>query len=99
MVTGARLLDGFHYGDFNISTFLASLDKPEDALAGIIKPTDLMNHRDRGIPGMLRFMTFCREFAPALDAEKTVAEVRTAMAGLLDGHYGAALLKCLSQLE
>jgi len=64
VVTGARLLDGFHYGDFNISTFLASLDKPEDALAGIIKPTDLMNHRDRGIPGMLRFMTFCRDSRP-----------------------------------
>jgi hypothetical protein len=149
-----RLLDGFQYGDFNISSFLASLDNPEDALAGIVKPVDLMNRRDRAVLGMLRFMTFCREFAPALDAmseapltqsacwfyyaywfkgfredvgdrvntclrifdrwiqssnsigvaaaleaEKTVSEVRTAMAGLLDGHYGAALLKRLSQLK
>ncbi|HVY94351.1 MAG TPA: hypothetical protein VHA14_16435 [Bryobacteraceae bacterium] len=149
-----RLLDGFQYGDFNISSFIASLDKPDEALAGIVKPVDLLNRRDRTVLGMLRFMTFCREFAPALDAmneapltqsacwfyyaywfkgfredvgdrvntclrifdqwiqssnsigvaaaleaERTVAEVRTAMAGLIDGHYGAALLKSLSQLK
>ncbi|HVW10190.1 MAG TPA: hypothetical protein VHC90_16500 [Bryobacteraceae bacterium] len=149
-----RLLDGFQYGDFNISTFIAGLDNPAEALSGIVKPVDLMNRRDRAVLGMLRFMTFCREFAPALDAmseapltqsacwfyyaywfkgfredvggrvntclrifdqwiqssnsigvtaaleaEKTVDEVRTAMAGLIDGHYGAALLRSLSQLK
>jgi len=99
VVTGARLLDGFHYGDFNISTFLASLDKPEDALAGIIKPTDLIESPGSWHPWHAAFHDLLPRFAPALDAEKTVAEVRTAMAGLLDGHYGAALLKCLSQLE
>src|SRR6185312_6852568 len=61
-------------------------------------------HRSHESPGSWHpwhaaFHDLLPRFAPALDAEKTVAEVRTAMAGLLDGHYGAALLKCLSQLE
>jgi hypothetical protein len=149
-----RLLDGFQYGDFNISTFIASLEHPAEALAGIVKPDDLLSRQDRAVLGMLRFMTFCREFAPALDdmseapltqsacwfyyaywfkgfredvgdrvntcltifdqwiqssnsigvsaaleAEKTVAEVRSAIAGLVDGHYGAPLLNRLSQLK
>lgn len=148
--TFLNLLDNYNYGDLNIQTFLNGLSDPSVALAGVVKPPDLLTRKDRAALGMLRFMTFCKELDPALKAmaevpltqsacwfhyaywfkgfaedvgsriegclkilqqwidssntmgaeavaqgEKTVAETRTAITALVDGHYAAPLVNRL----
>jgi len=65
-----NLLDGFRYGTLDIDSFLISLQNPEKALTGIAKPPDLLTRQESAVLGMLRYLTFCRDLAPALKAMK-----------------------------
>lgn len=68
--TFVNLLDGFVYGELGIDAFLNGLQKPTEALSGITKPPDQLTRRECAVLGMLRFLTFCRELAPALASMK-----------------------------
>ena len=62
------LLDGFTWGPFDLPAFFALLSDPRVALAGAAKLPDQLSRPDRAVLGMLRFLTFCRELYPALEA-------------------------------
>jgi hypothetical protein len=76
--TFLNLLDDFDYDGLTIETFLNGLSDPSDALAGIVKPPDLLTRKDRAVLGMLRFMTFCRELDPGLKAMADVPLTQSA---------------------
>jgi hypothetical protein len=76
--TFLSLLDGFHYGDLNIQSFLDGLKDPAAALEGIAKPPNLLTRRDSAVLGMLRFLTFCQELAPALETMQSTPLTQSA---------------------
>jgi len=76
--TFLNLLDDFDYDGLTIGTFLNALSDPSEALAGIVKPPDLLTLKDRAVLGMLRFMTFCKELDPPLKAMADVPLTQSA---------------------
>ena len=56
-----NLLDGFWYGRTNIDSVVDSFQTPERVAEALARPADQITYFDRGISGMVRFLTFCHD--------------------------------------
>lgn len=56
-----NLLDGFWYGRTSIDTVVTSFQSPDRVAEALARPADQITYLDRGISGMVRFLTFCHD--------------------------------------
>ena len=56
-----NLLDGFWYGRTSIDTVVSSFQNPDRVAEALAQPADRITVLDRGIVGMVRFLTFCHD--------------------------------------
>lgn len=56
-----NLLDGFWYGRTSIDSVVASFHNPDRVAEALAQPEDQITCLDRGISGMVRFLTFCHD--------------------------------------
>ena len=77
--TFLRLLDGCHYGDFDLSAFKRFLKDPITALAGLSKTTFEQSIEETAVLGMIRFLEFCQELGDALEEMKDIPLTQSAI--------------------
>jgi len=56
-----NLLDGFWYGRTSIDSVVDSFQNPDRVAEALARPADRITSLDRGIAGMVRFLTFCHD--------------------------------------
>jgi hypothetical protein len=62
-----NLLDGFEYGRTNTQSVVESFKDPERVALALARRADQITYLDRGIVGMVRFLTFCHDLDRLLE--------------------------------